>query len=126
MAPVKFCLVALDCPDPKALADFYAAVLGGEPRKGDDDWYDLFVPGGPRLAFQRAPGYQPPSWPRADGNSQQMHLDFYVEDMEAGQEHVLSLGATALDLDDAGGTREFRVFADPVGHPFCLCREQAT
>ncbi|HEV7625290.1 MAG TPA: VOC family protein [Streptomyces sp.] len=123
MAHARFCLVALDCPDPKALADFYARVLGGEVRKDHDDWYDLYVPGGPRLAFQRAPGFQPPSWPQADSNSQQMHLDFYVADIDAAQEHILSIGATALDLDDDGGARGFRVYADPVGHPFCLCRE---
>lgn len=123
MPIATYTLVALDCPDPPALATFYQAVLGGEVKKYDDDWYDLYVPGGARVAFQRAPEYQPPEWPRGDRNSQQEHLDFDVLDIERAQEEVLALGATPLDLDDRGGERGFRVYADPVGHPFCLCRQ---
>uniref|UniRef100_A0AAU2UWR0 VOC family protein n=1 Tax=Streptomyces sp. NBC_00003 TaxID=2903608 RepID=A0AAU2UWR0_9ACTN len=123
MAIATYCLVALDCPDPEALAAFYAAVLGGEVKNDDEDWYDLYAPGGHRIAFQRAPGHTPPEWPRGDRNSQQLHLDFHVPDMDAAEEQVLSLGATPLDLDDHGGERDFRVYADPAGHPFCLCRD---
>ncbi|MGW2659175.1 VOC family protein [Streptomyces sp. NPDC001478] len=122
MPVATYCLVALDCPDPEALAGFYQGVLGGEVTRENEDWYDLRVPGGARLAFQRAPGHRPPEWPRADANSQQEHLDFTVTDMEAAQREVLALGATPLDVDDRGGARGFRVFADPAGHPFCLCR----
>ncbi|MFE9397150.1 VOC family protein [Streptomyces flavidovirens] len=124
MAIAKYCLVAVDCPDPQALAGFYAAVLGGEVTNDDENWYDLRVPGGARIAFQRAPGFRPPDWPRADENSQQMHLDFDVPDIEAAQAQVLALGATPLDVDDNDGKRGFRVYADPAGHPFCLCREE--
>ncbi|WP_438289823.1 VOC family protein [Streptomyces sp. HUAS TT7] len=123
MAIATYCLVALDCPDPEALAAFYAAVLGGEVKNDDADWYDLYAPGGHRIAFQRAPGHIPPEWPRGDRNSQQLHLDFHVPDMDAAEEQVLALGATPLDLDDRGGERDFRVYADPAGHPFCLCRD---
>jgi len=121
MAVATYCLVAIDCPDPEALAAFYQGVLGGEVTHDSDRWYELHVPGGARLAFQLTPGHQPPEWPRGDQNSQQEHLDFKVGDMEAAQREVLALGATPLDLDDDGGKRDFRVFADPAGHPFCLC-----
>ncbi|MFG2435124.1 VOC family protein [Streptomyces sp. NPDC048508] len=117
--------VVLDCPDPRALAAFYAAVAGGVPEAEDDDWVVLRIPGGPRLAFQRAPGYVPPRWPSAVGDSQQFHLDFEAgstwEAVDAAQERVLALGARPLDLDDEDGKKDFRVFADPAGHPFCLC-----
>ncbi|WP_171108429.1 MULTISPECIES: hypothetical protein [Streptomyces] len=54
MAPVaRFRNVVLDCPDPRALARFYAEIVGGIP-------------------------------------------------------------------DDT--RKDFRVYADPAGHPFCLCR----
>ncbi len=33
---------------------------------------------------------------------------------------MLELGARPLDTEDR--TRGFRVYADPAGHPFCLCR----
>ncbi|MEU1125416.1 VOC family protein [Streptomyces sp. NPDC005899] len=122
MPVATYSLVALDCPDPAALAEFYRGVLGGEVEKGSDDWYVLNVPGGARIAFQRAPGHRPPDWPRGD-NSQQEHLDLDVVDIEQAEREVLALGATPLDLDDHGGERGFRVYADPAGHPFCLCRQ---
>ncbi|MFF9864995.1 MULTISPECIES: VOC family protein [unclassified Streptomyces] len=116
-------VTAIDCPEPLELAEFYAAVLGGEVRSDPDDdgeWVDLYLPGGQRLAFQRAPGLRAPEWPRADRNSQQFHLDLDVQDLDAAEEQVLALGAKALDADDR--TRSWRVYADPAGHPFCLCR----
>ncbi|MEV8229102.1 VOC family protein [Streptomyces sp. NPDC079167] len=121
MPIATYTLIALDCRDPWSLAGFYQGVLGGEITKYDDDWYDLHVPGGVRIAFQRAADHRPPEWPRGDRNSQQAHLDFDVVDVERAQEEVLALGATPLDLDDRGGERRFRVYADPAGHPFCLC-----
>lgn len=122
MPVIEYCLVAVDCPDPPSLAEFYRGLLGGEVKKYNDDWYDLYAPGGHRIAFQRAPGHRPPQWPRADDNSQQLHLDFHVKDMGAAETHALSLGAVPLDLDDQDGRRGFRVYADPAGHPFCLCQ----
>lgn len=122
MTSVTFSLVALDCSDPEALAEFYQGVLGGQISHDYEGWWELREPGGARIAFQRAPGHRAPDWPRADSDSQQAHLDLDVTDMEAAQEKVLALGATALDLDDEGGKRGFRVYADPAGHPFCLCR----
>ncbi|MEV6106217.1 VOC family protein [Streptomyces sp. NPDC051940] len=113
--------VALDCPDPRSLADFYARVLGGKVEgAADADWIDLTLDDGARLAFQLAPGHVPPQWPRPD-RSQQFHLDLEVPagEMDAAQEQVIAWGAKLLD--DGGGTRSWRVFADPAGHPFCLC-----
>ncbi|GAA3015600.1 VOC family protein [Streptomyces fulvorobeus] len=123
MPIATYSLVALDCPDPPALAGFYRTVLGGEVKKHSDDWYDLHVPSGARIAFQRAADYRAPEWPRGDRNSQQAHLDFDVADIDRAEEQVLAAGATPLDVDDRDGERGFRVYADPAGHPFCLCRE---
>ncbi|MEU8648354.1 VOC family protein [Streptomyces sp. NPDC048737] len=128
MAPAaRLRSVVLDCPDPLALAEFYAAVVGGTPQaeEGDGDWYVLQVPGGPRLAFQRAEGLTPPEWPRSDRNSQQFHLDLDAgatwEEVDAAHARVLELGARPLDLEDRE-KKDFQVYADPAGHPFCLCR----
>ncbi|MFB0618415.1 VOC family protein [Streptomyces sp. AGS-58] len=117
MALAKLGVVVLDCPDPRALADFYAGVLGGAV-EGEGKWVDLKVPGGPALAFQRAPGFVPPRWPAPD-DSQQFHLDLVVTDLDAAEKGVLELGAKPLDAADR--SRSFRVYADPAGHPFCLC-----
>ncbi|MFF3910624.1 VOC family protein [Streptomyces sp. NPDC001848] len=117
MALAKLGPVVLDCPDPRALAAFYAEVLGGRV-EGEGDWVDLRVPGGQALAFQAAPGFVPPKWPAPD-HSQQFHLDLVVEDLDAAEQGVLELGAKPLDAEDRA--RSFRVYADPAGHPFCLC-----
>ncbi|MFD7709796.1 VOC family protein [Streptomyces sp. NPDC059785] len=118
--------VVLDCPDPRALAEFYAGVLGGTVSQDDEEWVNLAAPGGHRISFQRVAEYVPPEWPRQDRNPQQFHLDFdggsTWEEMDAAQEKVYALGARPLDLEDDGGKRDWRVYADPAGHPFCLCR----
>lgn len=117
--------VVFDCPDPRALAEFYAELIGGTIEQ-DGDWVDLVTPGRVKVSFQKVEDLHPPEWPRADVNAQQVHLDLdagrTVEELDAAQERVLALGARPLDLDDDGGKRDFRVFADPVGHPFCLCK----
>lgn len=117
MAVAKLGVVVLDCPDPGALAAFYAEVLGATA-EGEGDWVDLKVPGGQALAFQAAEGFVAPRWPSAE-HSQQFHLDLTVEDLDAAEEKVLALGAKPLDTDDR--SRTWRVYADPAGHPFCLC-----
>ncbi|MEV7039339.1 VOC family protein [Amycolatopsis sp. NPDC051061] len=112
-------VVALDCPDPVALAGFYRAVLEWDAPEVSEDghWVTLANPaGGAGIAFQRVSDYRPPAWPSAE-NPQQLHLDLNVTDLEAAHERVLGLGAKLLD--DAPET--FRVYADPAGHPFCLC-----
>ncbi|WP_327355604.1 VOC family protein [Streptomyces sp. NBC_01304] len=118
MAVAKLGPVVLDCPDPRALAGFYAAVLGGTVSEGDRGWVDLTGHPGSPLAFQLAEGYVPPKWPSPE-QSQQFHLDLTVDDLDAAEEQVLALGAKALDAEDRA--RTWRVYADPAGHPFCLC-----
>jgi catechol-2,3-dioxygenase len=117
MAIAEVGAIVLDCPDPRALAEFYARVVGGDIVE-ESDWVDLKVSGGPTLAFQAAPGFVPPRWPAPD-HSQQFHLDLTVPDLDAAEKEVLALGAKPLDAEDR--SRTFRVYADPAGHPFCLC-----
>ena len=109
----------LDCPDPRALAGFYAELLGMRINEDDGDgaWVVICRAAGWReLAFQRADPWIPPRWPDPE-HPQQEHLDIRVEDVEAAQQEVLRLGATLLEGEKGTG---FRVFADPAGHPFCL------
>jgi len=104
--------VVLDCRDPAALAAFYAALLGQPVTYQSDDW--VVVAANDRssgLAFQRAPGQRPPTWPDP-AVPQQFHLDVMVEDVAAAGPRVLALGATKLAGEG--------VYADPAGHPFCL------
>ncbi|CAM5489348.1 VOC family protein [Streptomyces violaceorubidus] len=90
----------------------------------------LQVPGGPRLSFQRAPDLTPPEWPRSDRNAQQFHLDFdggaTWAEMDAAHERVLALGRPAGWTWRTGRRRTSWWYADPAGHPFCLCRIEHT
>jgi catechol 2,3-dioxygenase-like lactoylglutathione lyase family enzyme len=107
----------LDCPDPRALAAFYAEVLGMQVNEDSDDWVVIGdVPGARRLAFQRVTTWVPPNWPDPR-HPQQLHLDIRVDDADAAESAVVALGACRLPAERETG---FRVFADPVGHPFCL------
>lgn len=106
--------VTLDAPDASALARFYAQLL--ELEVGYDGPEGALVSGGPTpLMVQQITGYNPPRWPDPS-HPQQAHLDITVDDLDAGEERALALGATRLD----GGGATFRVFADPAAHPFCL------
>lgn len=109
--------VVVDCREPKALADFYAGLLGGDVRAEEPDWVVLTEPSGRRLAFQRSPEHRPPQFPDPAG-SQQFHLDIRVEDIDAAEQQVLALGATRVT--DAPAEDDFRVYRDPAGHTFCL------
>ena len=119
----KLQAIALDCPDPVRLAQFYAGLLGGRVAvdPADPDWVEVVDFDGTPLAFQRVDGYRPPSWP-AQEHPQQVHLDFDVDDIEADEKRVLELGATVLErTDQLRPDANWRVYADPAGHPFCLC-----
>ena len=120
MAIASFALVALDCPDPRSLAEFYSAIVGGEIKDStaSGDWVRLQIPDCADIAFQRDPGHRPPQWP--DGTPQQAHLDFDVADLEEGERLVLELGATKSAVQPSPD--EWRVFLDPAGHPFCLVK----
>ena len=113
----KVTLFALDCADPRGVAAFYAAITGWEVDRDHGDWIQLRSDGGATLAFQLAPDHQPPVWPSAD-RPQQGHLDFDVDDLEAGEAAVLALGARKTEVQPEPDA--FRVFLDPAGHPFCL------
>lgn len=114
--------VVLDCPDPRTLGGFYAELLGGTVSPAStDEWVSLEGPAS-LLSFQRVSDFESPSWP--DGVPQQVHLDLSVDEFARTHERVVALGAVALDPVGppvAGDARTFRVYADPAGHPFCLC-----
>jgi predicted enzyme related to lactoylglutathione lyase len=107
----------LDCPDPGAMASFYGRLLGW-PSKDDGDWAEVTSPDGQTISFQRVEDYSPPDWPGQE-RPQQSHLDVAVDDLDAAEAAVLELGA--VKHTHQPGTA-FRVFLDPAGHPFCLCK----
>jgi predicted enzyme related to lactoylglutathione lyase len=118
----RLSVVALDCPDPRALATFYMNIVGGDidEASASDDWVRVKLESGCDLGFQRDPTYQPPDWPH--GSPQQAHLDFDVRDLDTSERRVIELGAVKSSTQPE--PLEWRVFIDPAGHPFCLCRQE--
>ncbi len=108
--------VVLDCPDPRALAAFYAELLGRPVTYDSDDWVVVAENDhSSGLAFQLSPDHQPPRWPDP-AYPQQFHLDVMVDDVDESAARVLAIGARRVSDDPAAKS----VFVDPAGHPFCL------
>jgi hypothetical protein len=137
--------VVLDCPRPRALAEFYRELLGyayrpgdgpppvGEPDPAGEDWLVLRPraddpSSGRGIAFQQTDDYRRPEWsggsPLPAGSQRQMlHLDMTVPDVAAlttQRDRATTLGATILLDRSADDEEPLYVFADPVGHPFCI------
>ncbi len=112
-------VVVFDAADLTTESSFWAGLLGGTV-DAEDDWHMVFVDGRPRVGVQLAPDHVPPDWPH--GNPQQIHLDLWVDDIDAAHEEVMSLGAKLLQAAaETESPDTFQVYADPAGHPFCLC-----
>jgi uncharacterized glyoxalase superfamily protein PhnB len=84
--------------------------------KGSAHWAVATGPNG-SIGFQQVADFRPPDWPEG-GVPMQMHLDFYVEDLEATGARAVAAGATRFDVQP--NSDHCFVYADPVGHPFCL------
>lgn len=122
MAIAKYSLTVIDCPDPVALANFYAQLAGFEMEPlGDMDpkdikWLDLLRDGIAVIGFQRVENFVAPTWPEGP-IPQQIHLDFDVADLDKAEVDVIALGARKAEHQPS---KNFRVYFDPIGHPFCL------
>ena len=125
----KLDLVILDCPDAMELGRFYGEVLGwGLEEDSTPDWATLVPPGGglspdnpdgrATLAFQRIDDFVRPTWP-GGAHPQQFHLDLWAGDIAAAEPAVLAAGATVHETQPSENG-SFKVYVDPVGHPFCL------
>lgn len=123
--------VVLDAVDCRALADFYADLMGWTYREGhepsapgaaDLDWINLRDGDRPAMAIQHVDELKPTTWP-SDEVPQQMHLDMSVADvetLEAVRQRVLDLGATQRFDRSDDPEEPLYVFADPAGHLFCV------
>jgi predicted enzyme related to lactoylglutathione lyase len=112
----KLGAVSLNCPDPHALAVFYSALLEKEITFESDDFSAIQLDN-IWITMQRVEGFTASTWPSAEIPSH-VHLDFSVANLDAGEAAALTAGATlAPEQPDRD---RWRVFLDPVGHPFCI------
>ena len=72
---------------------------------------------GAQVMFQQVADHHRPRWPDPE-YPQQLHLDVAIgdSDPDEAERAALELGATRLP----GDGENWRVYADPHGHPFCL------
>lgn len=113
--------VVIDCFSPRALADFYAALLDMPNRELDTPERVVITRTDgrlPALAFQHAQ-FPAPRWPDP-AYPQQVHLDLRVPasdepSLQSARALAGSLGAIELKP----GPHHY-VYADPAAHPFCL------
>jgi predicted enzyme related to lactoylglutathione lyase len=114
-------VVVVDAADVPAVSAFWAGLFGGTVETDGDDWHNVLVDGECRLAVQLAPNHVPPDWPNGTPQ-QQIHLDLSIDDIRAAHEEAVVLGARLLQpAEDLSAPSGFQVYADPAGHPFCLC-----
>jgi hypothetical protein len=118
-APVRLGRVVFDCFSPRALAGFYAELLDMRERVEDSPERVVIGRGDgslPMLAFQHIPGYVAPRW-HDPAYPEQVHLDLHFDDARTAQGLADRLGAIRLPPPIGSCP----VYADPAGHPFCLC-----
>jgi len=70
------------------------------------------------VIFREVEEYRAPTWPSPDVPLQ-VHLDFFVDDVDTAEALLRRHGATTHDYQPH---REngFVVMLDPAGHPFCI------
>ena len=116
MAVSRTMFVTLDCADARALAQFWAAMLGGTIVFSTPRSVGVRSEAG-RLAAMVVADYRPPTWPESDV-PKQIHLDLGVDDLEAAVAEAIGHGAVPAAVQPA--PEERRILLDPAGHPFCL------
>jgi predicted enzyme related to lactoylglutathione lyase len=105
----------IDCTDPEAVAAFWGAAFGWEPKQQGVIWW-MSATGdaadSPVFVFQSVPE------PRTGKN--RMHFDVVVRDCEPAEEvdRLEDLGATRVDIGQ--GDVPWVVMADPEGNEFCI------
>ncbi|WP_378741514.1 VOC family protein [Nocardia brasiliensis] len=115
--------IVIDAADPRALARFWAEVLGYEELDADDESVEIGPPGvgfggpQPTLIFSRTSDPRVAKLP--------LHLDVNAtdRDQDAELERLLALGARHADVGQTGD-ESWYVLNDPEGNQFCLLRKR--
>ena len=104
--------IAIDCHDPKRLAQFWTALLGVEILHDYEDfiWLTPQREGGYKLAFQQVPDPTP--------GKNKLHLDGYHEDLPALTKRIEELGGAFVEQHTLPSF-VWNIYADPEGNVFC-------
>ncbi len=117
MPPIlDFGAIVVDCQDAPPVAAFYQVACGGDIVRSDADSVWLRA-GGRLVIFREVQDYRPPTWPSSDV-PMQVHLDFFVDDVEEAEVLLHQHGATTPEYQPHPELG--LVMLDPAGHPFCI------
>ncbi|TCO34135.1 putative enzyme related to lactoylglutathione lyase [Kribbella steppae] len=111
---ISIAQVTFDSDNPRALADFWAAVL----ERKVDDYGNEFVATVGRVD-DRGTGLMFIKVPEGRNGKNRIHLDLATADWAAEIDRLVGLGAKRLDEYDEYGTH-WITFADPEGNLFDL------
>ena len=111
-------MVVLDAADLTAVSTFWAGLLGGTVA-AEDDWHTVLVDGEPRIGVQLAPT----TFGRAGRTASSSRSTWTCTSRTSAPRTRRSRRSVRRccarpTVDAAEG---FQVYADPAGHPFCLC-----
>lgn len=112
----------LDTNDVPTLIDFYNEFLGWAIEDSGPFWGRVRSPDGEKIEIQHEEHFVAAVWPgRAGEQGMQLHLDIWVDDLDAGVAWCIECGgAEAPSQPDGRDLTRLRVMLDPAGHPFCL------
>jgi hypothetical protein len=114
-------VIVFDAIDIDSESAFWAGLLNGSVMKDENGKWHSVIDANSEwvLGVQFASNHVPPNWP--DGEQQQVHLDFHVDNFDQAHRKVMELGATLLQAsDNFEADQGFQVYSSPAGHPFCL------
>jgi len=112
--------LTIDSHDPKALAEWWAAVLDWKIVGVEDDGDVWIAPGTDPSEFPGAIPFLFLEVPDAKTVKNRLHLDLVPDDRDAEVARLESLGATRVDVGQ--GDVSWVVLADPEGNEFCVLR----
>jgi len=108
--------VIINTTDSAALAAFWAGFMGVDVRKADPGagivWLRPDTEGGVNLGFQQVAAKL--------AAHTETHLDISVDDLDATQRAIESLGGSVVKVNRLQNGFEWRVMADPDGNEFCI------
>ena len=110
--------VVIDCLDPKALAEFWAPVLGYRDAGWPHDSYVVLIGDRgldpPLLLLRRVPE------PKHGKNP--LHIDVYADDIESEAQRLVALGATRAGVPYEDHDARWIAMKVPEGNEFCVSR----
>ena len=123
--PLKIQAVTIDAHDPRALAEFWAEVLGWKIGEGVNEievWIERELndpnkTGFPDILFLKVPD--------SKVVKNRLHLDLRPDDQAAEVTRLESLGAKKVEIGQSTDPdTTWVVMADPEGNEFCVLRER--